>query len=86
MMCKKPMIYGKRLLVGWSAILLASCQTMDLKEKSEFCDIARPIWWSRKDTLETIKQVKVHNAVGKMCGWGNANGSYTLGSAMRVVR
>jgi len=35
-----------------------------------FCDAARPIYWSRKDTLKTIEQIKEHNAVGRLCGWG----------------
>lgn len=36
-----------------------------------FCLVAKPIFWSPKDTDETIKQVKLHNAAGKaLCGWG----------------
>lgn len=36
-----------------------------------FCDGARPIFWAKRDTVGTIKQVKVHNAVGvDACGWG----------------
>lgn len=36
-----------------------------------FCSEAKPIVFSRlHDTLETIAQVKAHNAVGqKLCGW-----------------
>lgn len=29
-----------------------------------FCEIATPIYWSKKDTEETVKQVKKHNAHG----------------------
>lgn len=30
----------------------------------------KPIWWSKKDTKQTQKQVVEHNAVGKtLCGW-----------------
>lgn len=42
---------------------------MATADTAAFCDISRPIYWSRKDTLETVKQVKAHNAVGKICGW-----------------
>ena len=35
------------------------------------CGAFRPIYWSRKDTTETLVQVKEHNAAGKaLCGWG----------------
>jgi hypothetical protein len=39
-------------------------------DTAAFCDLAAPIYWSKKDTLKTIEQVKLHNAVGKRCGWG----------------
>lgn len=62
------------------AFALGGCNTVGGMSQSEllklatantaaFCDIARPIYWSRKDTLATIQQIKTHNAVGKMCGW-----------------
>jgi len=36
-----------------------------------FCAGARPIFWGKRDTVDTIKQVKAHNAVGvEACGWG----------------
>ena len=56
-----------------SAILLASCQTTSLPAQTDtlaFCDAARPIYWSKKDTPKTVAQIKEHNAVGKICGWG----------------
>ena len=64
-----------RMLVGVLSVAMASCQTMGSGEKTTinvaaFCDVARPIWWSTKDTKKTIAQVKEHNAVGKACGWG----------------
>ena len=35
-----------------------------------FCDGAKPIFWSTRDTDKTIAQVKAHNAVGKgACAW-----------------
>ena len=36
-----------------------------------FCDVAKPILWSARDSDETIEQVKEHNAIGAaLCGWG----------------
>lgn len=75
----KPIDCGKKLALASIVILMGACNTMtgsaDLKRMATtntlaFCDAARPIYWSRKDTLETITQVKTHNAVGKLCGWG----------------
>ena len=35
-----------------------------------FCRTAKPIYWSPRDTDETIRQAKEHKAVGKkLCGW-----------------
>jgi len=31
--------------------------------ESSFCAVAKPILWSAKDTDETIRQAKAHNAV-----------------------
>jgi hypothetical protein len=37
---------------------------------ASFCEIAKPIAWSARDTDSTIEQVKEHNAVGAaLCGW-----------------
>jgi len=37
-----------------------------------FCDVAKPIYWSKADSLDTIEQAKEHNAVGvRLCGWGS---------------
>lgn len=71
---RKLIVTGRLLAVGLSAILIASCQTTGIGEKTMintagFCDVARPIWWSVKDTKKTIAQVKEHNKVGEMCGW-----------------
>ena len=59
-----------------SALALAGCNVTEKEllrhataDTAAFCDMARPIYWSRKDTLATIQQVKLHNAVGKICGW-----------------
>lgn len=35
------------------------------------CQSFRPIYWSKKDTAETVKQVQEHDAAGRaLCGWG----------------
>lgn len=42
-----------------------------IEARAAFCDAALPILWSARDSDETIKQVKEHNAVGAaLCGWG----------------
>ena len=55
-------------------MLLAGCATtMGGDGTKVFCESARPIAWSSKDTDETIKQAKAHNAVGvALCGWKGA--------------
>jgi len=38
---------------------------------ASFCDVAKPIYWSKADSADTIVQAKEHNAVGKaLCNWG----------------
>lgn len=51
--------------------ILASCATTTASNATNsFCLAAKPIYWSAKDTDETIKEAKEHNAVGKkLCGW-----------------
>lgn len=57
-----------------AAGLLAGCATMaqpKVSPPSEFCQVARPITWSRSDTRLTKEQADTHNRVGrKLCGWG----------------
>lgn len=58
-----------------SLVLLAGCETLTGLPKgvppSEFCQVARPISWSSKDTRATKEQVDAYNRVGKkLCGWG----------------
>lgn len=55
-------------------LLLAGCQsptpTASAVPTNDFCLIASPILWSAKDTPETIKQIKKHNAQGiAVCHW-----------------
>ena len=56
------------------AIPAASCQSTNIPAPTTnalaFCDAARPIYWSTRDTPKTVAQIKQHNAVGKICGWG----------------
>jgi hypothetical protein len=38
---------------------------------ASFCDVAKPIYWSKADSVDTIEQAKEHNAIGKaLCNWG----------------
>ena len=67
-----PKVFGT-LLIG---VLLSSCgtqQTGSLEtdgQVASFCELAKPIRLSRKDTDDTIRQVEGHNAVGiKYCHW-----------------
>lgn len=67
--------FVKLSALALSAAAMTACQTTTGSgEKTintlAFCDAARPIYWSMKDTKKTIVQVKEHNAVGKICGWG----------------
>ncbi len=56
-----------------SASTLGGCATTDsfaTNNTNVACGSFQPIWWSRKDTTQTQKQVVAHNAVGKtLCGW-----------------
>jgi hypothetical protein len=41
-----------------------------IESHASFCAVAKPILWSARDTDETIRQAKEHNAVGAtLCGW-----------------
>lgn len=58
---------------------LTACQTTTRSLETElagatFCEAARPIYYSRKDTLPTIAQIREHNGVGQAlgCGWRGA--------------
>lgn len=56
-----------------SVSMLGGCVTTGsyaTNNTSVACGSFRPIWWSRKDTTDTQKQVVAHNAVGKtLCRW-----------------
>ena len=66
----------KRITILCAALALTGCNVSESEIKrmatantAAFCDLARPIYWAKKDTLATIQQVKLHNATGKICGW-----------------
>ncbi len=52
------------------AILLGSCQTTGSSGKTESVRVAcaafAPVYWSARDTGETVAQVKEHNAAWKV--------------------
>ena len=55
---------------------LSGCATMTdssapIESHAPFCAVARPFLWSDRDTDETIRQAKEHNAAGAvLCRWG----------------
>lgn len=62
-----------KLSVATSPLILTGCAptTVSSGTEASFCGAARAIYWSTKDTDQTIAQVREHNAVGKsICGWG----------------
>jgi hypothetical protein len=62
-----PILTGCATTTGSDAPMMAPTTT-----ELRFCDGARPIFWAKRDTVETIKQVKAHNKVGvDACGWGS---------------
>ena len=80
MLCVGLQRLGKMSLLG-SMLTLSSCATMtgsgvtdtDAKRVSQllFCDGAKPVHWSTTDSDFTIRQARVHNAVGvDQCQWG----------------
>lgn len=62
------------LILALVVPLLGGCQTTASAATSTpapgACLIFKPIYWSSKDTLETQKQARAHNAAGvSLCGW-----------------
>lgn len=58
-----------KLVIGFSGmtlvlLALTSCQTTGSSgtNTASWCTVFKPITWSSKDTLETAKQVREHNA------------------------
>ena len=68
-----------RLALLSGLVMLAGCQTIlgrsnatrvGLLGRAPFCSVAEPITYSRRDTVETVKQIRELNAVGiELCGW-----------------
>ncbi|KMO33305.1 hypothetical protein VQ02_21155 [Methylobacterium variabile] len=49
-----------------------ACTSPEIQaDAARFCQTARPITYSTRDTPETRRQVRAHNARGvAVCGWG----------------
>jgi hypothetical protein len=68
MRSRKPLLLESMLLAA-TPILSACAKTMGLgaiepiQGADTFCTVAKPIIWSSRDTDETIREVKKHNAV-----------------------
>lgn len=69
----------RQKLVMMSALLLLAilpgCATttgsVAVTDAASFCAVARPILWSVRDSDDTIRQVREHNAAGvEICRWG----------------
>lgn len=66
----RSIVVGLLVLLSVS-VMLAGCstinQTLTAATKrvsgAQFCSVAEPITYSRKDTVDTQKQVREHNAV-----------------------
>lgn len=51
-------------------LMTASCQTTGSGDRSVACETFKAIYWNRKDTRGTVRQIVGHNATGKaICGW-----------------
>ena len=65
-------LLGSGLLIGSTVILGACATTTDLGVTTEFeqtyCTIELPIYWSKRDTDQTISQAIGHNAVWSSMG------------------
>ncbi len=62
-----------RLILIFAAMIsLAGCQTAkQALPPSNFCQLAKPIFWSSQDTRATKEQIDRYNRRGKaLCGWG----------------
>jgi hypothetical protein len=54
-------------MVWCFGILVMACQVpapppVPRVPVARFCQVAQPIYWSRRDTPETVRQIKAHNA------------------------
>lgn len=69
-LCRKPSRTATLLALGLSLTLLTGCGTISTAtNKQAQCAAWRAISYSaKKDTAETVKQVRVHDATGKRLG------------------
>lgn len=73
-----PVKLAKLFAISIFAILTASCATTNSSAPTKedatkvACESFGPLYWSKKDTPQTVAQIKEHNAVGeKIClDWG----------------
>lgn len=57
--------------VGFAFFIVQMTCTPAGAAPDTFCQIAKPIYWSRNDTRMTKEQADAHNRKGKrLCGWG----------------
>lgn len=55
--------------------LLAGCSFLGAEQKSDYCQLAKPIYVGKPDyfTDQTARQILTHNLTGQsICGWGRA--------------
>lgn len=65
------------LIAIGSILILNACAMMTVSVETRlFCEVAKPILWSTRDTDETIKQAKAHNAVGKRLDCAKVNSEW----------
>lgn len=67
---RASMLLFAMLILSACGHLMASGATEPVRGAETFCAIAQPITWSSRDTDETIREVKSHNATGvALCRW-----------------
>jgi hypothetical protein len=49
--------------VALISIQISGCKTTDTVVTDIDCEVFRPVSWSKSDTLQTVAQIKEHNAV-----------------------
>jgi hypothetical protein len=72
---EQPMPVRRLVFAMLLCLPLTAClQTGSAGTKgATFCQAAKVIYWSSKDTRTTQDQATEHNSVGKeLCGWGKA--------------
>lgn len=75
---------GCAMMTGLSGTS-ASGEPAKLIGRAAFCDVAKPIRWSSKDTDETIIEAKEHNCVGKVLGCAQFQAAVCVRPALNPV-